>query len=1497
MAELPPVNPPERGVAPEEPSLASGLLKATATIGVLAAAAAGSRVLLKALPESVRIAAQAKIARWGLSTIRSVENHPSLGLLNRAFRDHPGNNEPVLERVLGDVSQRNFGLLNALETISRMQAPDLMMQENIARSLLMDYDLSIPQLQDGAWRRATLDDMWRAITAGHVKLPNTSLTKDVDLTDTAYKLGMDLSDLRGLRLDPYLMFNESTGKLADLSKLNLPGRLADWAEDAHILGIPFFRLRPDRRGDKFGMALFGRVGTGPDETSHPMVKMITGEDRGQLFVMKDQAWFRRDASDPFRLMNEASGKWTITSDYKLAEMGLRAAAPTTQFDELLYGRRTGSSIRDAIGFGPEFVPQGQHSILGRATTWDKEKLRHEGGLFSWLKTKAIELDPTGILGSGSTRPARAGFGVRTGLLQSSDGGPGHLYLRRTGFAGVSDWLNVQASRPTYIINQLGLGMRPGRGPLRTLGKMSALAAGAYMGKEALSYMDWATGNIASTAAGKVAGSAHYIRQAALEAAGATDAAASLEDETPGLLSSPLSQALRFSALALGGAAIGKATGGTALMQKLVAGVARRGIGRTGLGKHVARNIVSNIGLQSGSGAIGGLVLGGAAGAATLGDPSRPAHEILEEMRGDRQVEYRASAGWMLGRDPFAGGRIRFNRPSTYHSLGTDYTSIGVYGSEGDKWRYGSWLPTAQNWLGLRRLFNPYVAEERNAMTRPYPSTGGHFGEYPIFGPALEASIGRLLKPNRGIDTLAGSQQMNLAASGGAYYTGDVRGTGAVSAAQMSHMGYLPAGLAPGVAGSGNAALAFANLSRNIQEYSGLRGFQTQFISQFLTGSQHPGLETPVLASSSKMTSVSRSYYDKEPGGLLGMTEALRRFVVRPSGQPEVNTIPNSLPRWLPGSMSMFEKDRKFYVDLSRGDPYTKIPLGEARLPGPGRDSLYQKHGGASYDVVDSFMILADVAPFTDAYRIMKMEVERLIRQGKLEPEWINRYLMATAQAEKKSNFRVFHSNRFREHTKFTIEEVLGPTKFRVRERPGEIFNLEGTQLDYSEPISLIAQRQARGMSASEATASVRADKEKLKRRLESLRGRTVAMDLTGGANVRIPGLDEELRSMGVVQEDDLYDQGAVGKMYTAAGKNVGELGFLAGLAYGIIRGGKSPAARVAGAIMPAAGAGIVGGWAENKFTGDFTAVEHYKRFQVYGSTFADWMHPVHSFIRPWANSALSTVVDFTPSHRKEQYDIEQYFDNLKYVKYTQLAKEAGKSNAAMAQQEYEQMARATLVGMNYANLTASTPGLVDAIPANERAYLKQFAAETDPAERARIIESVPDYMKAVYLSIWNTEDKLDGDLAIAYNRHVVPLIESSPYERASAFFEERGAPSPTWMGWHPTTNLSDVKYRVIQLAGGSPHDHGLFSSEERKINAFTPWVTQAADEIVNQAEGPLMDVGNIRKTWRRMTVDGVINTLGRSDAHQRNDVRLYADNSDRYNEFYINRAMGEVGIY
>lgn len=116
-----------------------------------------------------------------------------------------------------------------------------------------------------------------------------------------------------------------------------------------------------------------------------------------------------------------------------------------------------------------------------------------------------------------------------------------------------------------------------------------------------------------------------------------------------------------------------------------------------------------------------------------------------------------------------------------------------------------------------------------------------------------------------------------------------------------------------------------------------------------------------IADSGDIDSFSRSFWDMSLGSIGGSAAEIgRRFVPEYRRNIRVNPLKNTMPDWLPESLQF-------------GDPYAKLPYGEARLPGKGYEALNNLHPDqyGIYGSFDRFKILADVAPNSTEYKVWK----------------------------------------------------------------------------------------------------------------------------------------------------------------------------------------------------------------------------------------------------------------------------------------------------------------------------------------------------------------------------------------------------------------------------------------------------------------------------------------------------------------------------------------------
>lgn len=115
----------------------------------------------------------------------------------------------------------------------------------------------------------------------------------------------------------------------------------------------------------------------------------------------------------------------------------------------------------------------------------------------------------------------------------------------------------------------------------------------------------------------------------------------------------------------------------------------------------------------------------------------------------------------------------------------------------------------------------------------------------------------------------------------------------------------------------------------LSDLFGMKGFEMQ---TFVTGKANQ--DAKVIEDSSYAYSFNKSFWDENLGGLGGEgSEIFRRFAQKRNTSTEyIDPIRNTMPSWMPG--------RNYFLDLKHGDPYSKLPNGEERLPGEGYERLY-----------------------------------------------------------------------------------------------------------------------------------------------------------------------------------------------------------------------------------------------------------------------------------------------------------------------------------------------------------------------------------------------------------------------------------------------------------------------------------------------------------------------------------------------------------------------------
>ena len=445
-------------------------------------------------------------------------------------------------------------------------------------------------------------------------------------------------------------------------------------------------------------------------------------------------------------------------------------------------------------------------------------------------------------------------------------------------------------------------------------KLGVLGLGGYTTYKMIDYLakkttGWGVTDLAGTGYVK----AREFQQQVIDNIGLVEAAKKTERAFPGSINSPLARMTRLAA---------------PYWASMIGG---RVAGRTG--------------------AMVGLALGIATALLTWGDITQSPEELHRIYTGQQDVPIRKGRWWMLGKTPFGGGKISYWRPHWYPMMRSRYKHRGqLWDSPEDELANKGPLAPILSPILTGKAWDPYAWEKKHYYDRPYPLTGELFEPTMPFSWLLNATVGRIVKPQR---------VMHPDYWGVAQGETSTPKTHVPGAAQALGYGEKnPEALLANVDPSSNSWL-LGEGAYSITEQMGLRGFIFNTLNKQMSGNDDFLPEGPVVQTASRATGYERGYWDLELGDPQGATEFFRRVLPhRRRGIEEYNPIPNQMPDWLPGE--------NYYINFKTGDPYTKVPLGEARLPGAGYESLHTLHSGIPgvYDAVDRFMILSDIAPYS-----------------------------------------------------------------------------------------------------------------------------------------------------------------------------------------------------------------------------------------------------------------------------------------------------------------------------------------------------------------------------------------------------------------------------------------------------------------------------------------------------------------------------------------------------
>lgn len=737
-------------------------------------------------------------------------------------------------------------------------------------------------------------------------------------------------------------------------------------------------------------------------------------------------------------------------------------------------------------------------------------------------------------------------------------------------------------------------------------------------------------------------------------------------------------------------------------------------------------------------------------------------EYRDIFAGKREVEIRRGRWWEFSATPYEGGRVAYFRPHRAALRKID-AEEATPGSEGSS--------------VIRSLFDPYWRERDAYHTRPYPITSAPLYNIPLIGPLLAKTIGSWWKPPLTMHTNEWQPGMPYQ-----QYSGKLE--------PNMELGGLPP-QEPSMPYGIKAQLREGTYRPT--EFAGFRGFLTQvgaFQDEF--GGSAAYSRTPFLQPSRLGGDFTTEFYEAEMGGMLGTNELFRRFFPRNITSMEVNPLRNQMPSWIPGE--------EYFINFKQGDPYNKIPFGEARLPGPGFAERFPELEGVApedYPAWARYKILADIAPWARNFRSTQTQA---FNQAAGNPEmeaYLEEIKSQVDVAKQRKDFKEHSFLRDMESINGRITDVTTDGTFTLAEYPYHEFKFSGLNFGLNASANQIARLNEISKKKAVEKAANRRDSytEKLR---EMLVGESVSLSIPQGGLSK-PSVDAIVYNGMSNINQELAEEGIA---ESTGGKATA--GFISRIYGSLVEGiGHAPQY-------------VPGPWmAFTKLNNQADPIEEYARSELYGSPSRLWNKPWQDFLRPYFYQTISKLTpgEFTPPHVEQRRDTETLFDRIKFMKAYRAGNlgEAGRTAAGM-------------------DVFGEEDRVKSALPYRDRPYFETFAQETDPERRERILSMVSDDMQRALQGQW-TRQYANTIGAEVQGQETKARMELS-FNLSEQEIRKAGynVPDNSWIGWDKRVDTEDVKAIFIKQEGMDLHDYNIW--DDRMNQLLRKPYLKGADEML-----------------------------------------------------------------
>lgn len=377
----------------------------------------------------------------------------------------------------------------------------------------------------------------------------------------------------------------------------------------------------------------------------------------------------------------------------------------------------------------------------------------------------------------------------------------------------------------------------------------------------------------------------------------------------------------------------------------------------------------------------------------------------------------------------------------------------------------------------------------------------------------------------------------------------------------------------------------ADMYNNLMNSSGGRSYLDELMttSRLLTGIYgYAGTmifgrdESKFIADAGDINSFTRRFWDSGIGGVGGeQMEIVRRFLPEYSRRRRVNPLMNTMAEkhpWLP---------EKFYT----GDPFSSLPMGEARLPGEGYEAINQLHpdqfASDGYGAIDRYKILADIAPNSAEYKYWK-QIVKMMNNDEAKKVLKDTEEMVKHQGKKHDFFDYKFLGKTTTALDGHVEQILSNGKFKLA-GDDNLYQIAGVKFKDN---GYMSKNQLKQVLTEGSHVTLRIDDEERNPDINAPQAPRKAAVFLDGENI-----SDTLRQVGLA-DYDMEDTSAAG-----AYANYGLAGRLFGTAAEI----------VAHAPIP-----II----HSQLMRVNSPLEEYRSDQLYGTGFQSWDSMLASFVYP-----------------------------------------------------------------------------------------------------------------------------------------------------------------------------------------------------------------------------------------------------------------------------------------